>query len=144
MGNVPLSQVALGGVVGALVAAIANAIVFTFGVMIAGESFQVRSMQDRSELVDANIVLVIFVTFALVLMGGGVLALLNQFTSRPRQIYIGVSALALVLSFIVPLVASLPETTRLIFVFMHITAAVVGVLTALKLAYGSIWPSNNP
>lgn len=135
-----LERVLLAVIMGAIVAAVANALVFTFATIILGDDFLAPALGDPSRLVRADIMPVIFVTFAAVMAGGGVLVMLNQFTARPATYFVVVALGVLLVSLPFPFLPSdpsLPDATITVFLIMHVVGAVTGVGTMLQIAYGA-------
>jgi hypothetical protein len=144
--DVSLQQIGVATVIAATIGAITNAIIFAFASVFAGDNFQMISGDGGGELGDPDILPVIIFTFVGLTIGGGVLAILHQFTQQPRLYYVFIAGGVLLLSFVVPFLPSdpsLPDTTIAILIIMHVTAAVVGVWTTLRFAYGTFSLTSN-
>jgi len=118
------------GMLGGLVAAIGNLIIFLIGQAFLGDSFVVPTFPDGAPgaVSPVNVAL-----YSLVpgVVAGLLLALLNRSASEPVQIMLGISISFLLFSFTAPLgLPSIPDMTRVVLAVMHVVAAVaiLGIL----------------
>src|ERR1700730_3093530 len=114
------------GVAGATLAAVA---VWVVAVPILGTHLVVRFGNSAPQSVEFGAVVGASVVASL--LGWGLLAMLERFTSNARRIWTGVAIGVLAVSFSLPLGAGTTESTKVALALMHVAAAAV-LIPALR------------
>ena len=114
------------GVAGATLAAVA---VWVVAVPILGTHLVVRFGNSAPQSVEFGAV--VGASLVASLLGWGLLAMLERFTSNARMIWTGVAIVVLAVSFSLPLGAGTTESTKVALALMHVAAAAV-LIPALR------------
>lgn len=117
------------GLVGGIIAAVANVIVLLIANGM-GVPMDIPAQPGTTTLIPLSAVQVGIASIVPALGAAGLLALLGRFTQRPITIFLAISAVFLLLSFVPLLGTPIVGSTKVVLGLMHLVAAVpiVGAL----------------
>jgi len=132
-GRVPTNRVWRAGLLAAIVAAAANAIVFLVERTILGLPLPVPQGAS-GQMAPLSLVMVVVVSLGVAIAATLLLVILIRFVHRPLSWFWGVSAAVLLLSFGGPLSLPVDTATKAGLSVMHLVAAaaIVGLLTGMS------------